>query len=603
MASERDLLQQNSSQDQLDPLNDQDSLDPTQREQEKRTIFTPSISNYAWAKHVAIRPSGAKHIIGYSPVDLKLRPVLRPISIKHQGYHYDKPRIQLHLKKPVIQVPIRPVFRTSLPHIIKPLRPAHLDHVHAVNHIHVKPESHLDHIHAKPSHIHFKPHVDHIHAVPVNQVHAHLDHVHAYPVQHLDHVHAHVDHVHQVPVAHHDHTHAVGHVDHIHNLQVPVHLQQVRPVIQPISPAVQQVVPAVQPIVPAPHPVIHQVAQPFVPSLFEVTKPNLGVLPFGAVFPSQVLKDIPAPNLAPALPVLLHHIASVPAHHAHPVFPSHTVAQIHPQPIAPPHLVASVHPQHVGHAHPQHVGAVLPPHIHVQAGTHAHENPVQHVHPAHPVSPTVEYHGATNFINLVNSQSPALAQAPVNAGYPLLPNHFHLNYPQIPQHTQVTTINQNEALVPSTHPNLFSPQQHLPLEGQSHFQDAGQNVFQQQLPQAQSNFQPETQINSQDNQPNFQPADEVSNQHFFQSLPNRLSGYQQPSGQSDDQGYIYQQPDLPNIQQQQQQSIQPGQTDVQLPLYLPQHPNYDNSRQQGQASEISQSVFRPSIQLEPPYKK
>lgn len=50
------------------------------KDQDKRTIFPSTINNYGWAKHIGINASGGKYVLGYSPVDLKYVPVVRPIS-------------------------------------------------------------------------------------------------------------------------------------------------------------------------------------------------------------------------------------------------------------------------------------------------------------------------------------------------------------------------------------------------------------------------------------------------------------------------------------------------------------------------------------------
>nr|CAH7725632.1 unnamed protein product [Callosobruchus chinensis] len=234
-------------QDHLNPANDEENTG-TVRDHSKRTIFSPS-HNAAWAKHVAVKPNGARHLIGYSPVDFRYTAVLKPV-IRHQGYRYEKPKIQFHLKKPGGWKPVRPV---GLPVNVPPpvSKPIHFDHFHPtgaghLDVIHNRPVPHVDHIHPRPEHIHF----DHIHQVPVQQF--------AIAAQ---------------PVA--------------IRPQIPQHLP----------------VPIVPQAIPAHSPVLHQPAHVLPQSpFFEVTKPDLGVLPFGAVFQTQVLREVPAPQLRPLLP-------------------------------------------------------------------------------------------------------------------------------------------------------------------------------------------------------------------------------------------------------------------------------------------------------------
>lgn len=574
VVTESDLQQQNAAQDQLNPLNDFEDADTTAKAQDKRTVF--NTANYGWAKHVGIKPSGHKYVIGYSPVDLKYSPVIRPLSVKHPGYVYGRPSINFHVKRPAVLRPVRPVnpvvWKPSV--AVKPVvsvhvppSPPHHHHVGVahVDHVHVKPVHHVDHV-AHVDHVHHQVHTDHIHQVQV----PHAGHVHNVPV--------HVDHVHPAPV----------HPVHVH----PIHVQPVA-VAQPVpAPLPQPLLPASlpQPFLPAPLPqhLVPVVPQPqFIPSpLFEVTKPDLGVLPLGAAFPSPILRDIPH----------LHqvHLPLKPALVPQPIVPAAV-----PLPQAVPVPRPAVIPQHLI---PQHVipqplpQPVVPQQIVPQ--------------PAYPPGTVVEYHGITNFANRI----------PINAPHP----HFHL-LPQAPQHVPVQPApalphEQHDVqtpIIPGRPHFIQQPidlpqfQQQLPLDTPSHFQPADHintNLFQQQLPvnTQQTQFQDDQnpqQFVPQDSGPGYQPADQVSTQQFFHGSINTQQGnFEQLDNQEG--GYIYQQPDVPFGQH----SIQPGTTDLQLPLQLPQHPGFvQNSRQlqQNNAEESSQfhDVFRPSIQLEPPYKK
>ncbi|CAG9828011.1 unnamed protein product [Diabrotica balteata] len=645
-----------SLSDELDPLQDTENSEEIIKEQEKRTIFKPLIKNVAWVKHKPV-----KYVLGYGPPEVKIKPVLRPVAIKHLGYHYNKPKIHFHLKRPIVHIPhlrpvlepewkpiIKPVASLVKPvHIIKPVKPVHVEHIHAVkpvHHVHVEPV-HADHLHLNPV-----PHIDHLHREPVVQV------------EHIQPVHV-TDHVHHV---------TTGHVNHLHHIAAP-HLHAVHP----------GVVPA-----------------PFVPSaqLFEVTKPDLGVLPLGAAFPTTALKEIPAPQLVPhpvlpvPNPVHVHpflplpapvpvvpspvpiapapvHIAPVqhvhpvgsvhPAHlpvtHLHPVDHVHPVGHIHTAEPVPEHIHAGNHPYPVEHVHPLahlhqdhlhvgqlhqdhlHVGQLHQDHLHVgqfhqdhaqavghqdhvhlghvhlgqlhQDHTHAvhpehvhlgqlhqdHVHPVghlhqdihlgqihqDHIHPLAHLHPQpgvqVDYHG-THILNSLGPEQPPTQH--------LLPNHYHLQYPQIPQHQ--------------------APNHEVPLEGQPNYADGSQNGYNQQVPQGQgqpqfngypNQFQQDT-PNIQDHYPNpqednrYQLAHQVSSQQFFRE------GQFQIGNQNEDQGYSYPQPAG--------RFIQPGQTDVQFPLHLPNHPGFNRGYEQDNQQEASQQherAFKPSIQLEPPFKK
>uniref|UniRef100_A0A6P7FN59 Uncharacterized protein LOC114330987 n=1 Tax=Diabrotica virgifera virgifera TaxID=50390 RepID=A0A6P7FN59_DIAVI len=678
-----------SLSDELDPLQYNENSEEIIKEQEKRTIFKPFVKNVAWVKHKPV-----KYVLGYGPPELKIKPVLRPVAIKHLGYHYNKPKIHFHLKRPVVHIPqirpvvepewkpiIKPVGSLVKPvHIIKPVKPVHVEHVHAVkpvHHVHVEPV-HADHLHLNPV-----PHIDHVHREPIVQV------------QHIQPVHV-TDHVHHV---------TTGHVNHLHHIAAP-HLHAVHPA----APHLHAVHPGVVPA-------------PFLPSaqLFEVTKPDLGVLPLGATFPTTALKEIPAPQLVPhpvlpvPNPVHVHpflplpppvpvvpapvpiapapvpiapvapvqhvypvgtvHPAHLPVTHLHPVEPVHhvhpvghiptaepapighlhPVAQLHqdhihqvyppehihagnyPYPVEHVHPLAHLHPDHLHesqlhqHVHPLaqlhpdhlhvsqlhqdhlHLGQLHQDHLHVgqfhqdqahvvgQEHVHLgqlhqdhvhpvghlhqdihlgqihqdHIHPLAHLHPQPQPGVQVDYHG-THLLNSLGPEQPPAQN--------LLPNHYHFQYPQIPQH-QV-------------------PNQEVPLEGQPNYADGGQNGYNQQVPQGQGQTQfngypnqfQQDNPNIQDHYPNpqednrYQLAHQVSSQQFFRE------GQFQIGNQNEEQGYSYPQPAS--------RFIQPGQTDVQFPLHLPNHPGFNRGYEQDNQQEASQQherAFKPSIQLEPPF--
>ncbi|CAG9859845.1 unnamed protein product [Phyllotreta striolata] len=489
-----DIDQLKHSED-LDPLNDTDNADNSEKEQEKRTIFNPTLKNVAWAKHVAVNPAGAKVVLGYGPVDFKYKPVLRPIAIKHQGYHYNRPRIHFHLKRPAVHIPhIKPVIQSEWKPIVKPV---------AV----VKPAPV-----PVPVHVHPGAHVDQLHLNPV----PHIDHVHKEPLVHLAH-----SHVHHVPTTH------------LHPVSLP-----------------------------------HVHAAPLVPTtqLFEVTKPDLGVLPLGAAFPTTVLKEVPPPQLVPHNPLHLHPLAvAAPGAHLHPVLPpiqpvvapQPIAAPIHPHihPFVPAPAVLPIQPAHVNvvpHFHsPGHVFPLGPLPV-GQDPDHIH-----HGNHVHPVGHTDIYHG---------DHVDHVPQPHLYHEQSLLPNHYHLQYPQIPQHPVQE--------IPNAYPHHHH--QSFPL-------DSGQNSYHPL--QQEGNVQDQYPYQEENH---YQDANQVSSQQFYRE------GQYQFGEQADHQGYVYQQPSQGRL-------IQPGHTDVQFPLHLPHHPAFDHDNRP-EASR-NDEVFRPSVQLEPPYKK
>ncbi|KAL1506015.1 hypothetical protein ABEB36_005452 [Hypothenemus hampei] len=307
---------------------------------------------------------------------------------------------------------------------------------------------------------------------PVVEVHKpvhHVDVVHNTPVAHIDHlkpghVHvqpipAHLDHVHQINLPHGDHFDTLTHVDHV-------------PVAQPV------------------------VIKPFAPSpvLFEVTRPNLGVLPLGSRFLTPILNE--------------------------------------------------------------------PPRV------HAH-----HVH-THHVPNIIEYHGTRNYLPLAGAPVPV---APTVLAPPQTFPHG-IVYPQ-------------QAL-PHAHPVQFVPEQRLPLPVQPHFTNG---LPEQQLPNPGNphflNLIPE------------QPLPVAQSQPHFQQQLQAIQQYQGiPQGQLPLEGEEPQQQFLQNQGFNEQNNfIQPGQTDLQIPYHLPQHGVW-NGVQDGQ-QEFGETVFKPSQQLEAPYHK
>lgn len=548
-----DLQHQNYQQ--IDPVYD-DTQESPEKDQEKRTIFSPTYSNYGVAKHIGLSPTGKKHVLGYSTVDLKFVPVVKPI-IKH-GYHYTRPKI--HFKHPLVVKPIRPVVHATAWKPLKPVLPVNVPPpVH--HHHHVKPVAvpiHKPGLAVKPTlllqGLPVKPAVPFRPAVP-----AHVD------LHPADHLHTHVDHVHPV-----DHLH----LDH-------VHLQQAVQVVPAPSlvPTVQAVPVAVAPApAPAPAPLLPA----FRPSpLFEVTKPNLGVLPLGATFQSPVLHNIPqAPQVV--------HQQFIPQPIATPVLPQPVATPVLPQPVATPVL-------------PQPVATpVVPQHVHPVLPQPALARPV--VQTAGVTS--VEFHG-TYHPTPINGQIPAnvLPAVPnqvqnyfpaVDAVHSILPTNYHNfqshNIPQQPHdisqvfHPQVPIQPQPEQLPPQ---NFF--QQQLPETATTQFAQQPQQQFFQQLPEnTASQFVPQT----------VQPLQPANN-----------DGYVYPQPQQQLQQY-HQEQQLQQYQQEQddgftgQNIIQPGQTDLQFPLHLPQHTllnSHQYQQYQDQISQQTENIFRPSLTLEPPY--
>ncbi|CAH0560953.1 unnamed protein product [Brassicogethes aeneus] len=530
--SESDLQNKNSYE--INPLHDNQN-DLREKDQDKRTIFSPSYSNFGLAKHIGVSSGGRKVVLGYSPVDLKFVPVVKPLR---QSYHYPRPKFQLRpslfLKPnlkihgsgwksvPTIHKPVLPVNVPPPPvhhhHIVKPalLRPEEVRPVQVPVHVHqplpIKPAEPFHPVAVSPT-----PIVPVVPIPPASVAH----------IPHVDHFHNHIDHVHYSPSGI---ATAIPH-----------------PPVLPAYPAV-----APQPLLPA-----------FRPSpLFEVGRPDLGVLPLGATFQSAVLPDVPHAHVKPTFihqhlqPFVHQHVAQVVPQHVTPIVHQQLVHQ-HVTPIVPQQIVP--HPVQVHHHGTPVVQQVLP-------------RPVTPV----PVGTSIEFHG-TYHPHAINGQVPRdilptvpnpvqqFFVPPVNAAHPVLPTTYHNfhshNIPQQPQDLS----------------QVFHPQ--LPTQPQM------QNFF----PQSQ---QPETP----------QPVQPLENTNSHQ-------------------GYIYNQPQQQYTQQQYDQDyenqnvIQPGQTDLQLPLHLPQHDLFNRQQQeyllnrqqeqyqqyQDQISQQTENVFRPSPSLEAPY--
>uniref|UniRef100_A0AAR5P7G2 Attacin C-terminal domain-containing protein n=1 Tax=Dendroctonus ponderosae TaxID=77166 RepID=A0AAR5P7G2_DENPD len=214
---------QDQAQEQLDPLQDQDQ-DLNTNNQDKRTICAAlnscGRSNSAYVKRVMIKSGLKLQAFGYAPIRVGVKPTFLG------GYRYSKPKIHFSLKAPSVaaQSGWKPVQAA-----VKPV-------------VELKPG--VDVIHNTPG----ASHVDHV--APTNVGHVHLQplrpsYVHLRP--------EHVDQVHQINVPHGNHFDSFTHLDHV-------------------GAVAQSVIPTI--------------VKPFAPSptLFEVTRPNLGVLPLGSRF-------------------------------------------------------------------------------------------------------------------------------------------------------------------------------------------------------------------------------------------------------------------------------------------------------------------------------
>lgn len=369
------LEEQNLQQEYLDPANQLESEEPP-KDQDKRTIFPSTISSYGWAKHVGINQSGSKYVLGYSPVDLKYVPVVRPISAR--------PTYQLR--------PTRPKWR---PVVLKPLTPVQ-----------------------KPQQGGWKP----VYGPPMN-------------------------------VSPQKPTQEVGGSDVF--LQLPVKppvpfrpvvpaqsvpvtpLVPVKPVaplvpVSPVRPAFPAITP-LQPVIPsAPLP---PSLPPSSPLLFHVNRPNLPVLPLGAVFPSPVLQPTALKPVAPP-GILFPQALPVPAFSSVEFHGNHNILRQPPFSGAPTSILPAA--------------------------------PV----PAFAPAPAPVFQPAPTPI------------APIFPSAPFTP-HLQTGYQgELPRQTPNVGLEQHDVQIPQTHQHLYQQD----FQPSFHLQQDYEQQYQQQQ-QEQSNFQ------------------------------------------------------------------------------------------------------------------
>lgn len=295
----RDKLD-NSENPDLDPLQNTEQ-DLPEKDYSKRT-FGSTYDSYSLAKHIKLK-GGQKVVLGYTPVDLKYVPVIKPLR---NGWRF-KPRPAMR-PRPVVHLPVRPKPDSNG---WKPI-------------LHVPPPQQTNGW-AKPAVTVLKP------IRPSAPDHIHHDHVHEHDNHHVHNYHHHDDH-------HHDIVH-----DHHHQVVVPS--------------VVPTVVPAVVPTVPVhdihPHIHTHDIHghfdyvhnQPhpqvvYFNPLTHVARPELPVLPLGATFP------VPVASIAPQQQQVVAPVA-VPTDYYHAHYPHYQFIQPQPQ----PHLDV-VHEVPAPHFHP-----------------------------------------------------------------------------------------------------------------------------------------------------------------------------------------------------------------------------------------------------------
>ncbi|XP_030745461.1 uncharacterized protein LOC115874439 [Sitophilus oryzae] len=477
-----------SNQEDLDPLNDPDQ-DTTDNDQDKRTICSALSGLRCGAKFSKL-------------IKYKFRPAYsyaRPVLVRPVGYKYSKPKNPLTLPalKPSASGGWRPIIKPTKPIAVPVFKPpGHVDVIHnnPVPHVdHIQSGGTPGHIHLQPGHVHLQPNPVHFHPVAVQG--------------------AHIDQIHQIQVPHGNHYDTFAHIDHLH--QVPTApLVPVAPVAAPV-----------RPLVPS-------------PVLFEVTKPNLGVLPLGARFHTPILRELPHHlHLRPFAPV--------------PVAPPAVPVPVPVRPAAVPIAAPVVPAQSVV---PAHIGL---PHIAPQPGV------------------SVEYHGTRNYL-------PSFGAVPHLHALPAGPS---LPFP----HAHHGFAAQQQQELPHDHQAHFL-QQPLPLEGNHQFLQQNQvQQLQQQLP-----YEENAHYLQQNQAHRLQQFQQQYTDIPQQQLP--LEGEQEQ--------YLNNNINLQNFDQ--NNVIQPGQTDLQIPYHLPQHhQGFDGSayQQTEESRGFNDQVFRPSPALEPPYVK
>ncbi|XP_045480202.1 MAGE-like protein 2 isoform X2 [Harmonia axyridis] len=589
-------LDEQNTQSDLDPVNDHENNEEKEKDQDKRTIFNSETDNYGWAKHVGVHPSGFRYVLGIGPVDLKYVPVIRnpfrvanrprwpskvfkpfrPVKHDHGWKH-----VKAVINPALALRPVVPFFRPVVP-LVRPVgRPVFKPVV-----AHQWPNKSWQHDEWKQKPATPKPIVALTPVVPVVKP---IPVPQAAPVVPVN------------PVVPLQPVNPVVSIQHVHPA-VPVNqvlpFQHVNPVVH-VQPAPPPVVPFPTTISTDPWVPLTKPAYPLVPQqpLFEVTKPNLPVLPLGASFPSPVLQQAPAgPGILFQKPQIIHQnptpIVEFHGNHHHHLFSPNGYINFH--------KLASIQPQYA----PQFT-QTLPQ----NAPTQIFSTGVQ------------------------IQQNPQLFQTPFDAGRPI--HQFHQTVPQVTQVQQLPQPEQQfvpqvqqlpqpeQQFVPQVQqlpqpeqqfvPQVTQVQQQLPSPEQQYFHQATQF---QQLPNQEQNVNQIQQFSNQGQQVDNQYLPPLA--HGQLPLEGETGSQQQPQNpfipnpqsnvffQGQDQQFV----NNNDIQQQFQSSnsIQPGQTDVQTPLYLPTHYTYNPSQVEtfnsGLSSQFMSSQdpgFRPSAQLEPPY--
>ncbi|XP_044749203.1 bromodomain-containing protein 4-like [Coccinella septempunctata] len=596
-------LDEQNSLNNLNPVNDHENNEENEKERDhdKRTIFNSEVDNYGWAKHVGVHPSGFKYILGIGPVDLKYVPVIR------NPFKLNRPKWP-----PKVFKPFRPV-KPSHNHVFKPARPVVVNHGIGVRPLGpvFRPVVPL----VRPALPFGKPVMFRPVAPPAPQWPnkswqqdewkqkpaspkpvVGLTPVNLIPIQPVVKP---VPPPQAVPVVPLQPANPVVSVQPVHPPVVP--LQPINPVVQ-VQPAPQPVVPYPTTISTDPWVPLVKPAYPLVPQqpLLEVTKPNLPVLPLGASFPSPILQQAqPGPGVVLPKPQLIHQNTAPVVefhgnHHHHFISPNGYINF---------HKLASIQPQYA----PQFT-QVLPQNAQIfPTGVQFQQNPqILPFDAGQPIPNVPQFqHNVPQVTQVQQLPRPEQQYVPQVTQVQQLPRPEQQYYPQVtpvqqlprPEQQYFPQVTQFQPQQEQQYVSQVTQFQQLPGQEQQvtqiqQFVNQGQQGFEEQYQPSPAHGQLPLEGESQQQQ-------NLQNQFLSNSQSNFFF-------QGQDQQYV---PDN-DLQQQQFQSsnsIQPGQTDVQTPLYLPPHNTYNPQVETFNNAFSSQFVsnpdngLRPSATLEAPY--
>lgn len=493
---------QEQPQHLIDPLKEPQFEYPP-KDPGKRTIGFHR--HYAIGKHIGVHPHGFRYVLGYSPINVKYVPVIKPYTVLKPLLHHQHVRPywkHIPVSTQHYYPPVMPVAR-PLPHVLdqgwKPIMPAIKPVVPVIEPTrHIAPELH--------NYYYFQTPI----AKPALLPQPPLYHV-ARP---------------QLPV-------------------LPLGATFPAPVLP--APPVQNV-----PVHPVGHPVVAQ-DQPFVPQT-HYDNPHIHPVP---IQPQPVL-----PQPLPLQPVPFHPLQPVPVQ-PHPLQP----VPVQPQPFVP-HAHYPEHPLEHGvqsHPHIHHPVYFQPAPVHP---------PVHHLRPEVPT-----LHGGPFAI-------PA-HDPPYHAHDPSY--HAHVDNTLLPPHVDYTP---DTSSVTVSHPPIFV--QNSPVKPSD------------QLPPVSVEFHGNPNFFKQNQHPQYgAPHDVIVGRQPhalpFPSNDNPHITHLHPVGPVENPEQAFN----PNA------AIQPGLTDLQFPIHLPDHPHFRqinlrptiNLQPPFHHFSNNANGLRPSISLEPPYNR